>query len=395
MSLVRITFHSAILSGWFALLGWILAELITASAGIGSGAVNILVFSGLTSLGIGASLNLVSGISNSRLHAILKRIGVGAAIGALGGILGGLIGNVVYASLSTPESESAIGRIVGWFLVGISCGVTAGISERSRARLINGLIGGAIGGAIGGIIFVAVLTTPATPANRALCFVILGLSIGTAVGMVNLLTKTAWLSVIDGFGIGRELILSNPQTIMGRGDHLPLPFFGATSSQLALEHAVITKQTDGSFEVAPMKPGSEVKVNGTSVGHSEKLHDGDLIKLGGNLIKFRTAESRDQEKTATPMAPAIKPNHHRAPPPVPRPKTGPSGVANKANHPAPGGKRPEVPRRSAAPGRAPTAPPPPPIRKQPNTTGNRAPGAATRKKGKTPPPPPPPPPKKR
>ena len=145
MSLVRITFHSAILSGWFALLGWILAELITASAGIGSGAFNILVFSGLTSLGIGASLNLVSGISNSRLHAILKRIGVGAAIGALGGIVGGLIGNVVYESLSTPESESAIGRIVGWFLVGISCGATAGISERSRARLINGLIGGAIG----------------------------------------------------------------------------------------------------------------------------------------------------------------------------------------------------------------------------------------------------------
>ena len=72
--------------------------------------------------------------------------------------------------------------------------------------------------------------------SRAAAFVVLGLSIGAAIGLAHVVFRVAWLTVVDGFRTGRQLTLTQAVTVLGRGDHLPLPFLGPTNKDLDAEH---------------------------------------------------------------------------------------------------------------------------------------------------------------
>src|SRR5260370_25508823 len=63
----------------------------------------------------------------------------------------------------------------------------------------------------------------------AMGFVVLGICIGLLIGLAQVVAKEAWLRVEAGFRAGRELLLSRPETTIGRAEGCDLGLFGDSS----------------------------------------------------------------------------------------------------------------------------------------------------------------------
>jgi len=370
LSFHRFVYYAAVIGGWAAFLAWMVAEplffrqpwlehlLRTAWL---AGAVQSTLTSALVGAGLGVGLILVSGMANAQWQRQLRRAVPGLAIGGIGGAIGGLLGQILY--------HVGIPQMVGWMIMGLGIGSAEGIYDRSSRKLRNGLIGGGLGGLFGGALFSWIARAGADMPMRATGFVILGLSIGALIGLTQVVLKEAWLTVVDGFRPGRQVILSEATSYLGRGDHLPLPLLGYAGRDLESEHARITRQPDGQYTIQDNQSRIGTILNGRPLQGPAVLADGDLIRLGSNILRFNHRHRKEGPTTdAAQSAAGATPTPTPAPPaPPPGASLGPGGPA--AARPAPRGSIPW--QRSAPP--------------QPNPPG--AGGAARRR---IPPPPPPP-----
>ena len=256
MSLGRLIYYSAIVGGWSALLGWLISEFALSPGG---GHLSVALACALVGAAIGMGLNLLAGMANARLTQQLKRIVPGLLAGGVGGALGGFLGDIL-VSVFGPDF-----RAIGWMVMGAGIGVAEGLFERSPAKLRNGLIGGAIGGLLGGLLFKPISLLMASSAtgmsSRATAFVILGMCIGILIALVKVVLKDAWLTVLDGYRPGRQLILSDAQTILGRAEYAALPFMGRNDVALDLVHAKIVRQPDGRFTLEDNKTKDGTRLN--------------------------------------------------------------------------------------------------------------------------------------
>ena len=94
------------------------------------------------------------------------------------------------------------------------------------------------------------------------------------------------MTVVDGYRPGREWIIGQDVTTLGRGDHLPLPFLGYPGRDLESEHARIVRQPDGAFLLEDNHSRLGTRLNGQSIQSPTPLADGDLIKIGSNIVRF-------------------------------------------------------------------------------------------------------------
>jgi len=307
MSLSRFAYYCAIFGGWAAFGAWLLAELLVLRGETQFDQAHILVVCSLVGAALGAAMNLVAGRANPLWKRQTPRVGAGLGAGLLGGALGALVGQATLAA--------GLPFALGWAVMGAAIGVADGLFERSARKIRNGLVGGTCGGLTGGLLFAAVAGAYSNVAGRALAFTILGLSIGGLVGLTHVALKEAWLTVLDGFRPGRELILTQPVTILGRGDHLPLPLLGYAGRDLEVEHARIVRRADGRFVIEDLHSRIGTLVNGRPIQDTHPLHDGDTIKLGSNLLRFRLR--RGLAAPGTAEAKPSAPQAISAPPPPP------------------------------------------------------------------------------
>jgi hypothetical protein len=175
--------------------------------------------------------------------------------------------------------------------------------------------------------------------------------------------RQAWLTVLDGYRAGRQLILSQPRVMLGRGDHLSLPFIGPMNRDLESEHVMLTRQAGGAYLVEDNHTRLGTRLNNQPLLQPTLLKDGDVIKFGGNFVRFNERRRRRGEE---PMTAA--PTFHVKPAPPPPPVRKPAASGDGANPPPPA--KPSVapegrPSPSAAP-RPGAIPPPPPPRKPKN-----------------------------
>jgi len=371
MSLGRLVFYSAVLAGWAAFAAWLLAEfgvLGRLPEGVEPVAVGAIV-----GAAIGAAVNLAAALGGGGFASLGLRGLIGFFGGAVGGCLGTALGNLVYGV--GAESEAGwILRGVGWMLVGLGIGVIEGLQERSIAKIRNGLIGGALGGLAGGLLFdpLAGLVVSATGmSSRATAFVVLGLAIGGCIGLAQVVMRQAWLTVVDGYRPGRQLLLSRPTTIIGRAEHLPLPFIGSMNAGLAPEQLSIHRQANGGFLLEDLAGGGKTAVNQLPIRGPVSLRDGDLIRVGPNSIRFNERRSRGEAATqpipttSTPPPPPQPPQQPSsggkapAPPRPPAPPSRPAGLASRPGNAA-SPSRPVSPPPPVQPSRSPPPPPPPP-----------------------------------
>ncbi len=245
--------------------------------------------------------------------------------------------------------------------MGAGIGVVEGLYERSPAKLRNGLIGGSVGGLLGGFLFQPIsdfIGSSTGMSSRATAFVILGMCIGILIGLVKVVFKQAWLTVLDGYRPGRQLILSDAQTVLGRAEYAALPFMARGDADVELVHARVIRQPDGRFAIEDNQTAHGTRVNNVRVNGRVVLNDGDVIRLGMNSIKFSERHRRTGEvepaaapasSTAAPPAPARPPLPAAAPPPrpaspvaapVPRPAPVGAGTKPAAAVPKPAGPAP-------------------------------------------------------
>jgi len=378
VSFARLVYYSALLAGWAAFAAWAVAEALV--FGRLPPSVEPAVVGGLVGAGIGLAVNVAAALGTGGWKTLGSRAAIGGAGGVLGGAVGASIGNAVYLMGSSGEVGWAL-RAVGWLLMGMGIGVIDGIQERSVAKIRNGLIGGALGGLVGGLLFdpLANLVASATGmSSRATAFVVLGLTIGGLIGLVQVVMRDAWLTVVDGYRPGRQLLLSRPITILGSAEHLPLPFIGAMNAGIPPEQLRISRQADGGFVLEEIVNGATAAVNQQAIQRLTRLHDQDVIRLGPNIIRF------NERRSATSAV--------GAPPPTPAPGTATGPVAP----PPPPPPRPPNQPPPASPTRPPTTAKPVPKEVEAkgaaiSTNASPSAGPSAPGPGFRPPPPPPPP----
>jgi hypothetical protein len=331
MSLNRLIYYSAIIGGWAALVACLISEFVVKRPGwLGGGGLEEAVAAALVGAAVGAGLNLVAGAANTQWRQQLKRLGPGLLLGGVGGAVGSLIGLFLY--------RNGLPRAIGWCVMGMGIGAVDGLSDWSWKKLRNGLIGGALGGLLGGFLFDPIKDLAASRtglASRAIAFTLLGACIGALIGLVQVALKEAWLTVLDGYRPGRQLILSKDVTMLGRAEHAALPFFGPLARDVEREHARILRQPGGRFVIEDGQTKAGTRVNGEPIVGQRLLRDGDLIRLGPNIIRFSERHRSASEPAAAP-APAPRPTAAPAPRPVavpPRPQPAPAPAAAPAAAP--------------------------------------------------------------
>ena len=305
MSLYRLIYYSAMIAGWMAFLGWMIAEFALPERMTGRDFLWVALTGALVGAAIGAGLNLVAGSANAQFSQQLKRVAPGLLIGGVGGVCGIVIGNLLYVYLHIPLA-------FGWMVMGAGIGVAEGLYSRSTAKLRNGLIGGTIGGLIGGFLFEPIrnIIGSSGMASRATGFVILGICIGALVSLVQVALKEAWLTVLDGYRPGRQLILSDGVTLLGKAEHVHLPFLGKGDAGLEPEHARIVREKGGRFAIEDNGSQLGVSVNRVRIHGRSPLADGDVIQIASNSIKFSERQKGAASATAkgpAPVQPSIPP----------------------------------------------------------------------------------------
>lgn len=360
MSLARLVFYSAILAGWAAFIAWSVAEGAVLDRFPAN--IEVAVVGAILGGAIGGAVNGAAALGGGALSASLQRSLPGLLGGACGGAVGAAIGNVLF-SFVPGGFLGWIVRGLGWMLMGMGIGMIDGLLDRSGPKVRNGLLGGALGGLLGGLLFdplQSLVSSGTGMSSRATAFVILGLAIGACIGLAQVVLREAWLTVVDGYRPGRQIIL-RPLTTLGRAEHLPLPFIGAMNSALAPEQVTIEQRSDGGFLLHDHGGGPRTTVNHQPTSGAVPLRDGDLIRLGPNVIRFNqrrgSKESLHPNKVSQAVAPPPPPP--RAPPVRP---TAPKGSVSPSPKTRTAVETKQLQPNSAPQrgGSSPSPPPPPP-----------------------------------
>jgi pSer/pThr/pTyr-binding forkhead associated (FHA) protein len=119
---------------------------------------------------------------------------------------------------------------------------------------------------------------------RLVGFSIIGLSIGLFIGLVQELTKTAWLVVEVGRLRGRQYRLEGSTINIGRAEENPVGLFG--DSSISPRHAVIDHRGEN-HSIRNLAVEAGTFVNGGRI-ETAVLREGDRIRIGGYELTFHT-----------------------------------------------------------------------------------------------------------
>ena len=147
-----------------------------------------------------------------------------------------------------------------------------------------------IGGAIGGMLFdpINYFVSGGTFDNgvsisRAIGFCVLGASTGLMIGMVETLSKEAWLIMTVGFLKGKQFIIYKNPTVIGSSPKCEIYLF--KDPDIEPTHARINKLRDG-YEIEDMNSArSGTWINGIKINR-QRLNNGDRFRSVRRLLHF-------------------------------------------------------------------------------------------------------------
>lgn len=283
-----------------AFFGWILGRVLEVEATLLSEALKGMALGLLVACGLGI-LDALSAGSAQDVTSVSIRIVLALIIGAAGGLIGGFLGQALYLL----GGRLAFFVVFGWTLTGLLIGVAPSAFDflgavlrnedrrGAQRKLRNGLIGGTVGGLIGGTVSLllsgmwAGLFTNADVQDlwspSATGFVALGACIGLAVATTQVILREAWLKVDSGFRPGRQLLLTKPETSIGRAESCDVGLFGDTAVEKL--HARIIRE-GSRWMIADAGTPNGTMVNGQRIAAPTPLHSGDRIQVGNCVLSF-------------------------------------------------------------------------------------------------------------
>lgn len=176
-----------------------------------------------------------------------------------------------------------LGRVLSWVIMGTILGAGVGLASLSMPNIPKGAIGGFVGGFAGGILFDPInQITGGGLWSRLIGLSLIGFFIGLFIGLVQELTKVAWVTVEQGRLRGRQFRIEGARATIGRAEENPIGLFGDSAVQQ--RHAVIERH-ESDFVLKGLAIQDGTFVNGQRV-ESADLHDGDRIRVGGYELMF-------------------------------------------------------------------------------------------------------------
>ncbi|MCS6850919.1 MAG: FHA domain-containing protein [Gemmataceae bacterium] len=299
MSFRLFIWYCAMCGGWAAFFAWALVQFLKIDPDhVASPVLRASFIAAILGLMLATSIGLLDALMNSSGVQRLARVGLCLGVGLIGGLVGGFMGEMLRKAFTV--------RFLGWILVGAVIGSSIGIFDILRAlsaqqsvrlairKVVNGVIGGTVGGAIGGVLFDTLMNIPLPwelpKSSLAVGLVILGMCIGLLIGLAQVILKEASIKVEAGFRPGREMILSKPDTTVGRAESCDIGLFGDAGVEKL--HARILLKGDRYVLVDNGTPGGTF-VNGNRIDGPTPLRSGDLISLGQkSKLRFTERQKR-------------------------------------------------------------------------------------------------------
>ncbi len=257
---------------------------------------------------VGAMIGLAIGAADGVVCRVARRAILGGLIGALVGFVGGLFSGVLAGVLYTPISTAAqeqlaspsqtvrsmgflfqmVARMLAWSLAGAAMGLGQGIALRSKKLLSHGFLGGLIGGMLGGLLFdpldLVVLGADRVGADQArmIGIAVIGAAVGVMIGVVELLTRDAWLRMVEGPLAGKEFLMFREVMNIGASPRSEIYLFN--DPKVAQNHATIRMIGD-ECEISARDAVSPLFVNGQAI-RTSRLRQGDRIQIGDTSFLF-------------------------------------------------------------------------------------------------------------
>jgi hypothetical protein len=262
-----------------------------------------LVLFGLVAGLIGLAIGAIDGLMCRLPRRAFVSGGIGLAAGFIGGFVAGNLAELVYAPLSTAAMAQMndegrlttfgfviqmLGRGMAWACAGMAMGLGQGLALRSKRLLLYGFLGGIIGGMLGGLVFDPIdflLLDPIRPSahwSRMAGIVIVGMSVGVMIGVVELLARDAWLRMTEGPLAGKEFLIFKDLMRVGASPRADIYLFNDPA--VAAEHANLRMVGDEA-EIENLAQANPVEINGRPVD-SARLRHGDQIRIGRTSFVF-------------------------------------------------------------------------------------------------------------
>jgi hypothetical protein len=273
----------------FMLVGGFVGLFIGAMEGILAKNTSRAIRGGMIGFGVGFGGGLVSTFIAQLIFGILLMLGFAMlGEGALTDPANNVQGFVLFM----------VARSLGWAVAGMTMGLGPGIALKSKKLARNGFIGGMIGGMIGGLLFdpICYVVSGGTlesggEASRAVGLALIGAVAGLMIGLVEMLTKDAWLLMIDGPLKGKQFIVYKNPTIIGSSPRSEIYLF--KDLEIESSHARITSARD-MYEIEDLETQAGTLVNGQKIKRQQLKH-GDIIQIGST--KFIYTEKDKKKKT--------------------------------------------------------------------------------------------------
>lgn len=203
-----------------------------------------------------------------------------------------------------------MGRGIAWAIIAVLAGIGQGAAQQERKIIYNGMLGGVLGGFTGGLLFdpinfggMALITyfglenlssqlylewllgdlSIEGSLSRGVGFVVIGLSVGLFIGLVEGWTKTAWLLMRRGPLAGKQFILHRDVTVLGSSPKAGIYLF--KDMDIEPKHAIIYNR-GGRFEIEDCMTAAGTFVNGQRVQGRRYIQKGDQIELGKTVLEF-------------------------------------------------------------------------------------------------------------
>lgn len=270
----------------------------------------LLSVGGLTGLMIGC----MEGILARNFLRALKAGGLGFLVGFGGGfislVLAGLLLAVIRplgvaivgrAAAADPVSHPSgflllvIVRSLIWTAVCMPVGLGPGIALKAKKLIMNGFLGGLIGGAIGGFLFdpINYIASGGTlmyagEISRAIGFSVVGGCTGLMIGLVEMISKEAWLVMTEGPLKGKQFVIYKDPTVIGSSPRSEIYLFKDPAIEPA--HAVIHTIRDG-YEIEDKDTPDGTWINGQRTKR-KRLISGDLIRIGKTQFTYSERAKR-------------------------------------------------------------------------------------------------------
>ena len=294
------------------------------------GLIASLLFGGLLGLVVGG----LDGLSRGGPRWIARGIGLGAVLGAVSSSFAFGLGTAITTAIfkdgwwlsNTSLFVQIAARAIEYTVAGSLLGIAIGVSALNVRKAVQGGIGGLIGGAVAGVCLVPIslafanpiiaLREQAGPENdvggpgRVVGWIVLGSMIALMIGLVERLTRKAWLRADFGRNEYKEWPLDAAQNFLGRGEtcHVIL----RNDPAVAPVHASISKQGHH-FVLADAGTPAGTFVNGHRIAQAS-LNPGDVVQIGGFALRFMTKSAQVAYAPHMTMPQASMPPQARMPP---------------------------------------------------------------------------------